>query len=114
MERPLKRVEWMGSSLLDLRDSPADARTTLGRDLQRVQRGEEPKDFKPMPAVGPGVLEIRFHSSVEYRLIYIAKFAEAIYVLHVFEKRTRKTSPRDIELARRRLAQVVRQRQAKR
>ncbi len=107
-----KRVEWIGSSLHDLRNFPSETQDILGRDLQRVQRGEQPKDYKPMPTVGAGVLEIRSHAKTEHRLMYIAKFAEAIYVLHVFEKRTRKTAQRDIEIARRRLAEVVRQRQA--
>ncbi|HEX8044042.1 type II toxin-antitoxin system RelE/ParE family toxin [Candidatus Deferrimicrobium sp.] len=74
----------------------------------------EPPDWKPMPSVGAGVTEIRIHTGVEHRVFYIAKFREAIYVLHAFEKRTGKTAKKDIELARRRYGQLVRDRQAQR
>lgn len=67
-----------------------------------------------MPSVGAGVTEIRIHTGVEHRVFYIAKFREAIYVLHAFEKRTRKTAKKDIELARRRYGQLVRDRQTQR
>jgi phage-related protein len=63
-----------------------------------------------MPSVGPGVIEIRVHAEGEYRVLYVAKFAEGVYVLHVFEKRTRRTSRRDIEVARRNLNEALRQR----
>jgi len=76
-----------------------------------VQIGSQPSDWKPMRTVGVGVCEIRVHSGVEHRLIYVARFEEAIYVLHAFEKRTRKTSDRDIEIARRRFSSVLRQRE---
>lgn len=74
----------------------------------------EPPDWKPMPSVGAGVTEIRIHTGVEHRVFYIAKFREAIYVLHAFEKRTRKTAKNDIELARKRFGQLIRDRQAQR
>jgi|SRR5439155_6203996 len=101
-----KPVQWMGSSRHDVRDFPPDARQAVGRELFRVQWGGVPGDFKPMPTIGSGVYEIRAHTKTEHRLIYVAKFEEAIYVLHAFEKRTRKTSQRDIEIARRRLKAV--------
>jgi len=63
-----------------------------------------------MPRIGVGVCEMRIHTAVEHRVCYVAKFAEAIYVLHAFEKRTRKTSQRDIELARQRYQALVAQR----
>jgi len=109
----IKRVHWMGSSLVDIRDFPADARAALGQELRRVQMGITPRDFKPMTSIGSGVFEIRVHSGIEHRLIYVAKYEEAVYVLHAFEKRSRKTERRDIEVARRRLAEVLRQRQTK-
>lgn len=65
-----------------------------------------------MPSVGPGVQEIRVHTDMEHRVFYIAKFEEGVYILHAFEKRTRKTPRRDIELARHRLREVIRQRRA--
>lgn len=63
-----------------------------------------------MPAIGPGVREIRIHTAVEHRVCYVAKFAKTIYVLHAFEKRTRKTSQQDVELARQRYRALIAQR----
>jgi phage-related protein len=70
----------------------------------------EPSDWKPIPTIGPGVREIRIHTTPEHRVCYVAKFEEAIYVLHAFEKRTRKTSQRNVELARQRYQALVAQR----
>jgi phage-related protein len=106
-----KPVEWMGSSLDDVRDFPAEARSGIGRELRRVQTGLAPHDFKPMATVGPGVSEIRIRGKTAHRLIYVAKYEEAVYVLHAFEKRSRKTPRREIEIAQRRLAEVLRRRQ---
>jgi phage-related protein len=78
--------------------------------LRRVQQGLLPDDWKPMPSLGAAVAEIRVHTELEHRVFYLAKFEEAIYVLHAFEKRTRKTRPADIELAKTRLAVVLRMR----
>lgn len=111
----MKPVLWIGSSLEVLRAWPEDARRRAGRQLSKVQVGLAPSDWKPLPSVGPGVCEIRVHASTEHRLLYIATFEEAIYVLHCFEKRTRSTRQMDLELARIRLAAVIRARtQAKR
>ena len=63
-----------------------------------------------MSTIGPGVRELRVHTALEHRVCYIAKFEEAIYVLHAFEKRTRKTSQRDLDLARQRYQALVAQR----
>ena len=73
----------------------------------------EPFDWKPMPAVGPGVREIRIHTALEHRVVYVAKFAEAVYVLHAFEKRTRKTPQRDVSLARQRFHELLALRRAR-
>lgn len=97
----------MGSSVEDVRAFPRDARQRVGYELYQVQCGLDPSDWKPMGAIGAGVREIRIHTKVEHRVIYIAKFAEAVYVLHAFEKKTRRTKPADVELARRRLAGVL-------
>jgi len=95
----VKRLEFVGSSLNDLKEFPAEARRAAGFELSFVQQGLEPSDWKPMSAVGAGVREIRIHVLGEWRIIYVAKFAEAIYVLHVFQKKTQKTSRDDIDLA---------------
>jgi phage-related protein len=108
--QPLKPVEWIGSSRHDLRALPDEVQGEAGWQLFRVQQGREPEDFRPMPGVGGGAYEIRIHTQTEHRLLYVAKFAEAVYVLHVFAKRTRKTSRRDVEIGKRRYAQVLAQR----
>lgn len=65
-----------------------------------------PSDWKPMADVGGGVVEIRIHSRLEHRILYIAKFEEAVYVLHAFEKKSRRTAKADLDLARARLKEV--------
>jgi phage-related protein len=102
-------VRFLGDSLQCLRDFPEDARHDAGYQLDKVQRGEQPDDFKPMPAIGKGVEEIRVtDESGAYRVIYFARRAEAVYVLHSFQKKTQVTSRRDIETARRRFAELSR------
>ena len=93
-------MEFIGSSLDDLRNFPAEARRAAGFELNFVQQGLMPLDWKPMKGVGPGAMEIRIHVLGEWRVICVAKFAEAAYVLHAFQKRTQKTRQEDIELAR--------------
>ena len=97
-----KPVVWMGDSLEQVRAFPPLARQGAGVELALVQAGEAPSDWKPMPAVGLGVNEIRVHAGGAFRMIYVAKFIEAIYVLHAFQKKSRKTSRSDLDLARRR------------
>lgn len=110
---PDKPLAWLGSSLDDLRAFPADARQGAGYQLRRVQQGLLPTDWKPMTSVGSGVMEIRVSTLVEHRVFYIAKFEEGVYVLHAFEKRTRQTAQRDIDLAKRRLADLTKERAKK-
>jgi len=106
-EKPLARL---GTARRDIRAFPADARRRSGFQLRRVQQGLDPDDWKPMTSVGPGVREIRIRTELAYRVFYIATFDEAVYVPHAFEKRTRKTSPRDVQLARDRYRGLVRKR----
>jgi len=105
-----KSLVWVGGALARVKSFPAGARRESGHQLYQVQLGLEPGDWKPMASVGPGVVEIRVREGGEYRVLYLAKFAEAVYVLHAFEKRTRQTRKADIELARTNLAAVVRHR----
>jgi len=105
-----KPVIWLGDSREAIRGFPNQARQIAGFQLWRVQRGLEPNDWKPMPSVGLGVREIRVHTGAEHRVFYVAKFAEAVYVLHAFEKRTRRTRKEDLELAKHRLRLLVSQR----
>ena len=81
-----------------------------GYEIYRVQQGLDATDWKPMPSVGTAVREIRIHTKGEHRVIYLAKFNEGIYVLHAFEKKTRKTRREDVDLARKRLGDVLRDR----
>ncbi len=95
-----KPVEFRGSALADLRSFPQAARREAGYQLDRVQRGREPDDWKPINSVGRGVKEIRIRdASGAFRVLYVAKFAEAIYVLHCFQKKTQKTRKADLDLA---------------
>ncbi len=102
----MKPLEFVGSSLHDLREFPAEARRAAGFELGFVQRGLEPSDWKPMKQVGAGVQEIRIHVLGEWRVVYVARFAAAVYVLHAFQKKTQKTAKGDLEIARARYRQI--------
>ena len=104
MDKPLV---WLGSSRNDLKRFPHDARRVAGFQLRRVQQGLEPNDWKPITTVGVGVKEIRVHTDLEHRVLYVAKFNEGIYVLDAFEKRTRNTNKRDTDLARERFRALI-------
>jgi phage-related protein len=101
----MKPVCFVGNALAELREFPQAARHDAGYELHKVQCGEQPADFKPMPSIGPGVEELRVRDvSGAYRVIYTARMADAIYVLCAFQKKTQRTVRADIELARRRFA----------
>ncbi|MDR0439585.1 MAG: type II toxin-antitoxin system RelE/ParE family toxin [Candidatus Accumulibacter sp.] len=104
----MKPLEFLGSSQKDLREMPADVRHALGLELMTVQFGGEPSDFKPMPDVGAGAYEIRCRDNANgaFRVMYVAKFADAIHVLHAFQKKTRKTARYDIDLAAKRYKMI--------
>lgn len=102
----MKQLKFIGSSQDDLTDFPRDARRECGRELDRVQRGLMPTDFKPMLGMGKGVYEIRVHVLGEWRVLYVARFTDAIYVLHAFQKKTPKTAKSDIDIATRRYKQI--------
>jgi phage-related protein len=104
----LKPVHFVGASREDLRRLPEGARETAGFQLFKVQQGHEPDNGKPMPTVGLGVQEIRIRDEDSaYRVLFVAKFEEAVYVLHVFEKRSRKTARSDLALAKIRYADLL-------
>ena len=109
----LKPLAWLGSALDDLKAFPEDARQRAGFQLFRLQQGLDPTDWKPMPSVGAGVREIRIQTGRAFRILYVAKFAEAVYVLHAFEKKSQKTAARDVALAEQRLAELTRQRRGR-
>ena len=101
-----KPIYFAGSALEDLRAFPPIQRREAGYQLGRVQFGLEPSDWKPMSNVGRGVREIRIQHEGQYRLIYVAKLDDAVYVLHAFRKKTQKTRKQDIEIARRRFREI--------
>ncbi|MEY2838610.1 MAG: hypothetical protein RJB60_909 [Pseudomonadota bacterium] len=104
----MKPVRFLGDALKSLRDFPEDAKQDAGYQLDKVQRGEQPDDFKPMPSIGKGVEEIRiWDDSGTYRVVYTARLADAVYVLHAFQKKTQATSKRDIDTAKERFAQLT-------
>ncbi len=107
MREGLKPVEWMGDSRARVRSFSKVVRQRVGYELEMVQHGLEPSDWKPMPSVGQGVSEIRIHLEGEHRVLYVAKFRRAIYVLHVFRKKTRKTSKSDLGIAAARFQAVL-------
>jgi phage-related protein len=108
---PIKKVDFRGSSLADLRLFSEAAKRDAGYQLDRIQRGLEPTDFKFMRVVGKSVYEIRIEESTgAFRVIYIAKFKNSLYVLHCFQKKTQKTAKRDLELAKSRYAELMRER----
>lgn len=105
----LKPLDFLGTSLKDLKDFPEEARQEAGFQLEQVQRGKEPASWGPMTTIGPGAMEIKVkEANGEFRVIYVAKFDDAIYVLHSFQKKTQQTAPRDIELAKARYKEIGR------
>lgn len=99
----MKRVRFMGSAKDDLSAFPKPARVRAGHELFMVQVGRDPDDWKPMTSVGPGACEIRVRDAAgAFRVIYVARFEDAVYVLHAFQKKSEKTSQADARLARQR------------
>jgi len=108
MPRSLKPIVFRGTSLDDLRGFPVGARRMAGFQLDQVQHGEDPDDWKPMNSIGTGVREIRVRiAEGAFRVIYVVKFSDAIYVLHCFQKKSQQTSKKDIALATDRYRELV-------
>lgn len=97
-----KKVEFVGTSKNDLSAFPKSAKAVAGFQLHQLEKGLDPTRWKPMATVGAGVSEIIINQDDAYRVFYVAKFANAIYVLHAFQKTTQKTSKKDIEIGRQR------------
>jgi phage-related protein len=103
----VKRVEFLGDSLIELRRFPEAARKEAGVQLHRLQLGFDPADWKPMVSVGPGVREIRVRDEAgAFRVLYVASIGDAVHVLHAFQKKAQQTPKRHIDLAAARLRQV--------
>ncbi len=106
-----KEIRWIGSSYEDILDFPLGARKEAGFQLGKVQAGLDPDDWKPFGKVGAGTREIRIRdASGIYRVMYVAKFEEAIYVLHCFQKKTESTTKHDKDIVEARYKAVARAR----
>jgi phage-related protein len=106
----LKPIEFRGDSLDELRTFPLLARREAGHQLDQVQNGQEPDDWKPFNTIGQGVKEIRIRDAAgAFRVIYIAKFANAVYVLHCFQKKTEKTCKADVDLIAKRYRDLLKE-----
>ena len=104
----MKPLIFVGRALEDLKAFPLDARRDIGFQLDRIQRGRDPLDWKPMTTIGTGVREIRYRDATgAFRVIYVARFEEAIYVLHAFQKKSQQTSKRDLMIAQQRLSAIT-------
>src|SRR5450830_337623 len=105
-----KPVVFRGSSLADLRGFPQPAKNEAGYQLHQIQHGQDADDWKPMKTIGPGANEIRIRdSSGAFRVIYVAKFMDVIYVLHCFQKKSQRTSQMDIHLAQTRYKDLLKE-----
>ena len=105
-----KPIEFRGNSLDDLRAFPLSAKREAGYQLDRVQNGLEPDDWKPLNTVGLGVREIRIRDAAgAFRVVYVAKFTDAVYVLHCLQKKTEKTSKADLDLAKKRYQELLKE-----
>jgi phage-related protein len=110
MDPVAKAIGFCGGALDDLRAFPSSARRDAGYELDKVQNGRDPSDWKPMNTVGAGVREIRIRDTGgAFRVLYVAKFAETIYVLHCFQKKSQSTSKTDLELAAKRYRDLLRE-----
>ncbi|MGV6815922.1 MAG: type II toxin-antitoxin system RelE/ParE family toxin [Thiotrichales bacterium] len=102
-------IYWVGSSYKDLTEFPKQAKQDAGYQLHRVQNGLDPENWKPFQTVGSGVKEIRISDDGNaFRVMYVAKFSERIYVLHSFQKKTQKTAQKDIDIAKTRYKAIIR------
>jgi phage-related protein len=110
VDSPAKPIEFRGSALEELSRFPAAARRKAGFQLFQVQEGDDPDDWKPMTSIGPGVREIRVRErDGSFRVIYVATFPRAVFVLHRFQKKTQKTSAGNIEVAKQRYKELLRE-----
>ena len=106
----MKSIAFVGGALDDLRGFPDQARRKAGYQMDRVQRGLDPDDWKPMTSIGPGVREVHVRDEAgAFRVIYIATLDDVVYVLHAFQKKTQQTPGRDLDLATSRLRQIIRE-----
>lgn len=102
----MKEIIWLGNSYDNLLDFSKSAKQVVGYNLDKLQRGKDPQDWKPMSSIGKGVKELRIHCENEYRVIYLAQRPEVVYILHTFVKKTEKTNSKDLALAKKRFKEI--------
>ncbi len=106
----MKPIRFLGDSLKCLREFSEDVRQDIGYQLDKVQRGEQPDDFKPMAIIGKGVEELRVRGGVgTYRVIYTARLAAIVYILHIFQKKSQATAKQDIALVKARYSELMKE-----
>jgi phage-related protein len=103
----MKNIIWLGNSKKRIDTFSKEVRRAIGFELYSLQVGEAPSNYKPMPSIGLGVNEIKLSLENQYRVIYVAKFEEAIYILHSFIKKTQKTAPLDLELTKKNYQELL-------
>lgn len=108
-----KPLYWLGTAREAIRAFPPSARRRAGHELDVLQQGLDATDAKPMPAVGAGVYELRIRAGGAFRVFYVARFAEGIYVLHAFQKKTQQTARLDLELGAKRYRELLMQRRGR-
>ncbi len=114
IKSPMKPLTFLADSLKIVSEFPEVVCSEAGFQLYQVQLGKQPEDFKPFPTIGPGVEELRIRDEGGiYRVIYVARFADAVYVLHAFQKKTQKTAQPDIEIARNRYRELAAEQERK-
>ena len=108
----MKPVAFIGRALNELKAFPEAARREAGFQIFNLQNGLDPDDWKPMVGVGQGVMEIRIHEGGEFRVVYVARMVEAVYVIHAFQKKSQATAKRNLETVKRRYAAMLNERGA--
>lgn len=102
----MKEIIWLGNSYKRILEFPDEAREIAGRELHEVQHGRMPTDWKTIVGIGIGVIEIRIHKPNEHRVLYVARYQKAVYVLHAFQKKTQQITQKDLKAARTAYAQI--------
>lgn len=108
----MKSIVWLSVTYETIKVYPVNVRRETGYNLDKLQRGAEPSDWKPMTKIGPGVKEIRIHEGNEYRILYVTKFKEAIYILHSFVKKTQQTTQKEMNIGRKQYLEMLRMRRS--
>ena len=103
----MKRLIWLGDAHETVKEYSINVRREIGYNLDKIQRGLNPHDWRPMVGVGQGVRELRIHEENEYRVLYVAKFQEAVYVLHGFTKKTQQTNKKDLDVGKKRYLELL-------